>query len=64
MVQEFKAFKRLKSSESFPDLRGPSPMILGKGKLCRRHDLSVDEILNFMALINQIPTDHPMVGSH
>jgi hypothetical protein len=33
-------------------------------KLCRCHDLSVDEILNFMALIDQIPTHHPLVGSH
>jgi hypothetical protein len=37
---------------------------LMKRKLCRCHDLSVDEILHLMALIDQIPTHHPLVGSH
>ena len=54
----------IKSFKRFQRFCRPVIYNLRKEKLCRCHDLSVDEILNFMALIDQIPTHHPLVGSH
>ena len=54
----------IKSFKRFQRFCRPVIYNLGKEKLCRCHDLSVDEILNFMAFIDQIPTHHPLVGSH